>query len=58
MENKAICSSIVGHPPNTRVFVILIQLCVHVEYYAINKRRTLLSGFFKKVPGMSHAHNS
>ena len=28
-------------PPNTRVFVILIQLCVHVEYYTINKRRTL-----------------
>ena len=57
MENKAICSSIVGHPPNTRVFVILIQLCVHVEYYTINKRRTL-SDFQRKQYLVCRTHTT
>ena len=57
MENKAICSSIVGHPPNTRVFVILIQLCVHVEYYTINKMRTL-SDFQRKQYLVCRTHTT
>ena len=43
MENKVNCSLIVGHPPpNIRVFVILMQLCVHVECHPINKRNSYL----------------
>ena len=35
MENEVNCCLVVGHPPHTRVFAVLLQLCVHVEYYTI-----------------------